>query len=917
MNAVRTLPIRLSPIPGEAIDSWLEALAHRNHTVQADLLAAVRPATDQRHPSIQNRWIIKMSAEEAQAMSAATGVDQAAITAMTLSHYAERALRIDPNTQTISRAFPWGRGRGSRYCPHCLAETGGRWQLAWRLGWSFACLRHKCLLADTCPVCGRAQRIFAHIGDAMPAPGHCGLPRRDATGRAPARCGADLANMAVPTFSDDHPVLTAQQLIYNVIDTDKATFGVYRNNAVRGVDALADIRAVAARILSYATHDDLKAVIPADLLSAHRRLGLQLAQRSGRNGDKPGLCAPAHAATIAVGVTAALTSLTAPDVATAGQEMRWLVRSGRERGLTVCPANIGWSHRVTPTLMAVQLASLEPFLQLTDQLRYRIAAPVPSQPSPGKSRIDRLVHATPTMFWPAWSLRMSVPGCRHRYLRRILSAAVLMVGTRLRLQQAAELVSPRMPGQDVSRALQLMQANGTWEAARAALTHCADHLADGDARIDYHRRRKLDYQNLLPDDEWGTICREVGVAAPTRRTALSARGFLFEQLSGLPARAAPFAVDSWEFRSKVADFPRHLTPELNTAMRSHAEEFLAAQHISDEPVVWHPPTDVLDALHIGGLDPAGVDLRQLHRLIRLKHHSVAEAAKRLHTASDVIRYVLELHPAPVPLPPVRHPRPCSPRPRKRGPGQAYQKARLQLTRERFIHRYEQERLTLHEIGAQIGVSRGVITRLAHDYEIPIRKPYNREGAVIDRDWLHQQYVIHRRSLPDIAQQCDLTSSTVARWAKIYDIPIRPKGGASHVKTFDERQVVQRAPALLQPALAEVGGWERLQRFADAARYVTLTVAAAELGLAHGRLTIQIKRIEHEIGHQLIIRAERDHPMKLTDAGKRVVKAVDKVRRWDSQGEVKHGDISMNGGRCGGAPSTRPQRRRLGASRISG
>lgn len=878
MSTVRTLPIRLKPVPGEAIDSWLEALAHRNHAVHADLLAAVTPGTDQRHPSIQNAWIVRMSAQETQAVSAATGIDQAVITAMTLSHYAERALRIDPKTQTISRTFPWGRGRGSRYCPHCLAETGGRWQLVWRLGWSFACLRHSCLLADACPECGRAQRIFAHIGDAIPAPGHCGLPRRDATGRAPARCRADLANMEVPMFSDDHPVLTAQQLICNVIDTDEATFGVYRNNTVLSVDALADIRAVAARVLSYATHEDLENVIPADLLSAHRNLGLQLAQRSGRHGDKPGLCAPAHAATTAVGVTAALTSLTAQDVAGAGQAMHWLVRSGRKRGHTVCPANIGWSHRVTPTLVAVQLASLEPFLQLTDQLRYRIAAPVPSRPQTGKSRIDRLVHATPTMFWPAWSLRMSVPGCRHRYLRRILSAAVLMVGTRLRLQQAAELVSPRMPGQDVSRILQSMQANETWEDARAALTHCADHLADGDARIDYHRRRKLDYQNLLPDDEWGTICRTVGVAAPTRRTWLSARGFLFEQLSGLPARSAPFAVDSWEFRNGAADFPKHLTPELNTALRHHAEEFLAMHDIRDEPTVWHPPTDVLDELHISGLDPAGIDVGELHHLIRPGRHSIAEAAKHLHTTRDTIRYVLELHPAPVPPPTIRDPLPTAPRTRKPRPAEAYQKARMQLTRDEFIRRYEHERLTLQDIGAQVGVSRGVVTRLAHDYDIPLHEPHNRQGAVIDRDWLHQQYIIHRRSLPDIARQCGLSDSTVARWAKIFGIPIRPKGGASHVTTCDERQAVERAPAFLHPAVAEVGGWGRLQRFAATAHYPTLTAAANELGLPQGRLVVQIKRIEHLLGHQLIIRAERGRPMQPTGMGNRVVKAVEKLRR---------------------------------------
>lgn len=101
-----------------------------------------------------------------------------------------------------------------------------------------------------------------------------------------------------------------------------------------------------------------------------------------------------------------------------------------------------------------------------------------------------------------------------------------------------------------------------------------------------------------------------------------------------------------------------------------------------------------------------------------------------------------------------------------------------------------------------------------------------------------------------------------------------------MKTFVERQIAERAPAVLRPALASTGGWERLQRFADATYYPTLTVAANELGLALGRLVIQTKRIERELGHQLIVRAERDHPMQLTGTGKRVVKAVEKLRRWD-------------------------------------
>ena len=38
---VRTLPIRVAPIDGEALDSWLEAIAARTHTAFGDVLSAV------------------------------------------------------------------------------------------------------------------------------------------------------------------------------------------------------------------------------------------------------------------------------------------------------------------------------------------------------------------------------------------------------------------------------------------------------------------------------------------------------------------------------------------------------------------------------------------------------------------------------------------------------------------------------------------------------------------------------------------------------------------------------------------------------------------------------------------------------------------------------------------------------------
>ncbi|MGX5825816.1 TniQ family protein, partial [Salmonella enterica] len=76
-----------------------------------------------------------------------------------------------------SGGWPWGNGRRSRYCPDCLAESGGRWQLHWRLGCVFACTEHRCLLADTCPYCGTFQRPRRRpSGVLVPSPGRCPHP---------------------------------------------------------------------------------------------------------------------------------------------------------------------------------------------------------------------------------------------------------------------------------------------------------------------------------------------------------------------------------------------------------------------------------------------------------------------------------------------------------------------------------------------------------------------------------------------------------------------------------------------------------------------------------------------------------------------------------------------------------------------
>jgi hypothetical protein len=72
MNSIRTLPISLTPIAGEALDSWLEGIAHRTHTAFGDVLSAV--GLNSYRGNGTSSWIVKLSDDEAERVNAATGV---------------------------------------------------------------------------------------------------------------------------------------------------------------------------------------------------------------------------------------------------------------------------------------------------------------------------------------------------------------------------------------------------------------------------------------------------------------------------------------------------------------------------------------------------------------------------------------------------------------------------------------------------------------------------------------------------------------------------------------------------------------------------------------------------------------------------------------------------------------------------
>ena len=184
----RTLPIRVPIIPGESLDSWLETLARRNGLTVRELLRVLG-------------WSVPRTR-----FSLVQGIPRKPFAASSASPGCRQGVSMRQ-----SRPIPTpGVGPGQRLAilPHCLSERDGRWLLAWRLSWIFACSQHKVLQYGTCPACGHAPRRSAAATARRHAPATCPNP----TGRG-SYCGADLRIDNAPRLAPDDPLLATQRWI--------------------------------------------------------------------------------------------------------------------------------------------------------------------------------------------------------------------------------------------------------------------------------------------------------------------------------------------------------------------------------------------------------------------------------------------------------------------------------------------------------------------------------------------------------------------------------------------------------------------------------------------------------------------------------------------------------------------------------
>ena len=584
------------------------------------------------------------------------------------------------------------RRRGSRYCPSCLAERDGRWLLAWRLGWTFACTTHGVLLCDTCPSCGQAPRGRAGRAGLNP-PGSCAN-----TIKRHEYCGADLRQVIPGRLAPGSPVLAAQRwtgILLTLDDTRPAGHG----------DALGDLGIVASWVLRQAPAAQFAGSGP-QMLAAWREQDQQppAARR------QPSRFPPASAALTAALAATAMTVLTGSHEQ-AIEQIRALLppRTGPRRPRPAGLPARRW-QQLSGRTRSRFLRALDPDLSPADRIRYRTSTPQAAIPDDPPGQLTARARAIPQLLWPEWAIRlMPARGFAPGPFRSAIAACLLL---------------PGHPGRAISTAITALHAyrstlaigtvlralaRGGHDSVLTAISCLAGYLDTSGSPIDYQRRRDRIPAETITAGQWRQLCYGAAAHPGEARRHRDAQRYLFQLLTGAdlhdPRHALAFTSsnDYCHYQAFTAILPTGL----RAALHGHATVLLRDLGIG-EPLTWAPPPGCCAGLDLPGTEPDDIDLDAVRRLIITGRFPVADAAARLGTTTGHVRLALD-----------RVPRPARQWGRSAAPPtwQRRQHARAVLTREFFDREYIAAGKNLRQLEADTGIPSRFLTQVAREHGI--------------------------------------------------------------------------------------------------------------------------------------------------------------------------------------------------------
>lgn len=595
-DGLRELPIRVPIINGESLHSWVEVAAARYKMTVRELLPALGiPA-----PRTPYGLVLGMDPRALRSLERQAGLPVGRLDDSVLDRFAALDLAGTPGRaphrgwQTL-----WAKSSGSRFCPRCLAENGGRWSLARYLNWTFACGRHNVLMATRCSTCGRRPRSgenrFDHLIDGRLCC-HYELdsqPARRPDRRMP-RCGAPLTEQPTQELDDAHPVIACQRWINSVL-TETAE--------VSTAGLLVPPKVALATIATLMRHS----IVASDGLISRRvaRLATSPAAKDVSLPKVEPVKSPASAfATLAdhpalFGVAAALAVdvLAAPSLSAAADPAERILASTEEMPWSARRQGIAATR--SPLLDAILLRQQARAMSAGDRLSYRTEGTVPRRPTARTGEwpfMPGQLGSVPTRLVPQVAWRPVTDLLTRRVAHdtgtpgAVLSMAIVRCGTYAEWSHiAAWLMLPPQSSRTVVAVLRRLNHAGHLEEVLASINALVEELTEHPPPIDYARRR------------W--VFRDLDIVAPGRlRRALHASGLatsnrrrryatmlVWETLTGgdvrfTNGRQAPLHRGD---RGAYSEFRKECGPALADYIALEGERLLLYNNIN-EPVTWEP-----------------------------------------------------------------------------------------------------------------------------------------------------------------------------------------------------------------------------------------------------------------------------------------------------------------------------------------
>jgi TniQ len=832
----RQLPIVLAPLPGEALDGWIEAYARRLLCTSAEFLDCVGLPRAR-----AGQMLVDLLAAERDALTHATGADHGTLTAMTLRPFHGLAVTIRPTTRGLARPPAWRRTAGSRYCPACLQTVGGRWPLAWRLPWSFACQEHGLLLLDTCPSCRARPLPSGRRQLGMTRAGTCTTPVAPDGGRRRRRraCGHALTDSTAVPLPDDGPIMGAQRLVERLLREGVST-------PTQATRSLKELFILAWRAL---------AALQTQLASAPWIVHHVLDQAGARMPRPlmPFDAEDAHAVAVGTALAVIAHSDDHPDRELV---LNWIVRADRTKRDT---ANIGgllqpW-RPVGPQLMGRVLAAMDDQMLPGVRLRYASTTPSPRLPTLVEAQIRQRAAAVPATLWPSWSMRLldadASVATKPDGFRAALAAMLLLPGTKITYEHAVKLLGHA----DRSAIKFIKTIVGTFDEAHlkpllSGLAQLAAALDTHGSPIDYACRRRsfTTAATVIDRDAYQRLCARLGWPRPSQHRLRLLDRYLLALLTGTHLPATPGDPNLTRGRASAS------WNTLRYRMPAELREFLHAQPIAnlhgrriDEPLQWEPPPHWVTGVTWRGVDPDQVD-QQRYACHAAQGTHLMQMTQAMRMSTEHVRLYAEITGITAP----------DQQERRRPFRTAHQGV---LAPDQLRHLYEQQRLSIHRITKLAGCSRQVVRDALEMAGITIREAHRQRSLPITREWLEEEYVNKQRTLVDIAHELGTSRPRLTSYTKQWNIPLWPRGHTPD-PLGPVRAQLHPSPDI-EAAFAGQDAVERIRRIVHLPGRRSLRAAATAMGLCYATFHHQLPIVEQALGFTII---ERSLPLRLTPKG---------------------------------------------------